>query len=114
MISLHSRYIAFLIGILIIFVIFLFIRRKSLEPMYSFIWILIGLFFISVAFYPKIIYLISVLLGITFHPIGIIVVSIFGLGSIILHLSTIITKQQRKIKQFEKKIAILENKIFKK
>lgn len=114
MISLHSRIIAFLIGSLIIFIIFLFVRRKSLEPMYSFIWILIGIFFIAIAFYPKIIFLISVLLGISFNPIGIIVVSIFGLGSIIIHLSTIITKHQRKIKQFEKKIAFLENKISKK
>ena len=103
MISLHSRFIAFLIGSLIIFLIFLFVRRKSLEPMYSFIWIIIGIFFIAIAFYPKIIYLISVLLGITFNPIGIIVVSIFGLGSIIIHLSTVITRHQRKIKQYEKK-----------
>ncbi len=109
MISLHSRFIAFLIGVIIIFVILLFVRKKSLEPMYSFIWILIGIFFISIAFYPNIIYLVSVLLGIKFSPIGILVISIFGLGTIILHLSTIITKHQRKIKEFEKKIALLED-----
>ena len=110
MLSLHSRFIAFLIGLIIIFVILLFVRKKSLDPMYSFIWILIGIFFILISFFPNIIYLVSILLGIEFSPIGVLVISIFGLGSIILHLSTIITKHQRKIREFEKKIALLENK----
>ena len=110
MLSLHSRFISFLIGLIVIFVILLFVRKKSLDPMYSFIWILIGIFFILVSFFPNIIYLVSILLGIEFSPIGVLVISIFGLGSIILHLSTIITKHQRKIREFEKKIALLENK----
>ena len=110
MLSIHSRFIALLIGLIIIFIILLFVRKKSLEPMYSFIWILIGIFFILISFFPNIIYLVSILLGIEFSPIGVLVISIFGLGSIILHLSTIITKHQRKIREFEKKIALLENK----
>jgi hypothetical protein len=110
MLSLHSRFISFLIGLIVIFVILLFVRKKSLDPMYSFIWILIGIFFILISFFPNIIYLVSILLGIEFSPIGVLVISIFGLGSIILHLSTIITKHQRKIREFEKKIALLENK----
>ena len=110
MLSIHSRFIALLIGLIIIFIILLFVRKKSLDPMYSFIWILIGIFFILISFFPNIIYLVSILLGIEFSPIGVLVISIFGLGSIILHLSTIITKHQRKIREFEKKIALLENK----
>ena len=51
----------------------------------------------------------SSLLGIEFSAIGVLVISILGLGAIILHLSTIITNHQRKIKEFEKKITILEN-----
>ena len=65
MLSLHSRIIAFLIGLTVIFIIILFVRRKSLEPMYSFVWVLIGIFFTSIAFFPKIIFLISALLGIS-------------------------------------------------
>ena len=110
MLSLHSRLIAFIIGVAIIFLVLLLVRKKSLEPMYSFFWILIGIFFISVAFFPNIIYLVSVLLGINFSPIGVLVISIFGLGAVTLHISTVMTKHQRKIKEFEKKIALLENK----
>ena len=114
MLSFHSRSIALIIGLIIILMILLFVRKKSLEPMYSFIWILIGIFFISVAFFPNIIKLISFLLGIKFGPVGVLVVAIFGLGAIILHLSTIITKHQKKIREFEKKIALLDNHISKK
>ena len=109
MLSLHSRFIAFLIGIIIIFVILFFVRKKYLEHLYSFLWIIIGIFFISVSFFPNIIDAISFLLGIDFSPIGVLVISIFGLGTIILHLSTVITQQKRKIKEFEKKIALIEN-----
>ena len=109
MLSLHSRFIAFLIGTIIIFIILYFVRKKYLEHLYSFLWILIGIFFISVSFFPKIIDFISHLLGIDFSPIGVLVISIFGLGTIILHLSTVITQHNRKIKEFEKKIAIIEN-----
>ena len=44
MLSLHSRLIAFIIGVAIIFLVLLLVRKKSLEPMYSFFWILIGIF----------------------------------------------------------------------
>ena len=109
MISLHSRLIAFLIGVIIIFIILLFVRKKNLDPMYSFIWILIGAFFISITFFPNIISFVSTILGIEFSPIGVLIISILGLGAIILHISTIITNHQRKIKEFEKKITLLEN-----
>ena len=70
MLSLHSRLIALSIGIIIIFAIFLLVRKKNLEPMYSFIWILIGIFFVSITVYPNIIQIVSSLLGIKFSPIG--------------------------------------------
>ena len=111
MMSLHSRFIAFLIGIIIIFIILLFVRRKYLEHVYSFLWLIIGIFFISLAIFPNTVDLISVLLGIQFSHIGVLVISIFGLGTIILHLSTVITQHQRKIREFEKKIALMENEI---
>ena len=114
MLSLHSRFIAFLIGIIIIFIILLFVRRKYLEHVYSFLWLIIGIFFITLAIFPNTVDLISVLLGIEFSPIGVLVISIFGLGTIILHLSTVITQHQRKIREFEKKIALMENEIEKK
>ena len=114
MLTLHSRIIAFLIGFILIALILLLVRKKYLDHLYSFLWIFIGIFFISVSFFPKILNMISVLLGIEFKAIGVLVISIFGLGTIILHLSTVITHHHRKIKEYEKKIAILENKELKK
>ena len=114
MLTLHSRIIAFLIGFILIALILLLVRKKYLDHLYSFLWIFIGIFFISVSFFPKILNMISVLLGIEFKAIGVLVISIFGLGAIILHLSTVISNHHRKIKEYEKKIAILENKELKK
>ena len=65
-------------------------------------------FFISLSFFPKIVGFISIILGIDFSPIGILVVSLVGLGAIILHMSTIITHHNKKIREFEKKISLIE------
>lgn len=104
----HSRILAFFIGVGIILIILFFVRKKYLDQLYSFIWMLIGLFFIFLSFFPKMLDFISVFLGISFSPIGILVVSIIGLGSILLHISTIVTNHNKKIREFEKKIALIE------
>tara|TARA_B100000965_G_C19409487_1_gene677004 strand:- start:76 stop:423 length:348 start_codon:yes stop_codon:yes gene_type:complete len=109
MISLHSRIIAMAIGIAIILLILVFVRKKYLEQLYSLIWILIGCFFIIISLFPGVVNLISNLLGIDFSPIGVVVVSIFGLGAILLHLSTILTIHNKKIREFEKKLALMKN-----
>lgn len=108
--TLHSRIIAFLIGMILIFLILFFIRKRYLEHLYSFIWIIIGLFFISISFFPDIVELISKLLGIDFSPIGVLVISIIGLGSILLHMSSIITQHNKKIREFEKRLSLLDPK----
>ena len=108
--TLHSRIVALIIGLVLIFVIGFFVRKKYLENLYSFVWILIGFFFIFVSINPKIVNLISDLLGIEFSPIGIIVISILGLGIISLHISMILTQHNRKIRDFEKKLSLIDTK----
>ncbi|MDC0417201.1 DUF2304 domain-containing protein [Candidatus Pelagibacter sp.] len=113
MLTLQSRLIAFVIGLILISVIFFLVKKKHLDHLYSSLWIFIGIFFISVSFFPYILNIISNLLGIEFKALGVLVFSIFGLGAILLHLSIIITQHQRKIKEYEKKISLIENKFFK-
>ena len=108
--TLHSRLIAFLIGIILILLILFFMRKKYLEYLYSFICIIIGLFFISISFFPNIVELISRLLGIDFSPIGVLVISIIGLGAILLHMSSVITQHNKKIREFEKRLSIIDPK----
>tara|TARA_A100001015_G_C15040656_1_gene739426 strand:+ start:362 stop:700 length:339 start_codon:yes stop_codon:yes gene_type:complete len=110
MMSLHSRIIAMIIGISLIFLIIFFVKKKYLENLYSLVWILIGFFFVVVSLYPKIVNHISSFLGIEFSPIGIIIISILGLGIIALHISTILTQHNRKIREFEKKLSLIDDK----
>ncbi len=110
MMSFHSRIIALIIGLALIALILFFVRRKYLEHLYSFIWIVIGIFFIMISISPKIVDIISNFLGIEFSPIGVLVVAIFGLGAILLHLSSVVTKHNKKIREFEKRLSILRDK----
>ncbi len=99
-----------IIGISLIFLIIVFVKKKYLENLYSLVWILIGFFFVVVSLYPKIVNHISSFLGIEFSPIGIIIISILGLGIIALHISTILTQHNRKIREFEKKLSLIDDK----
>ena len=99
-----------IIGISLIFLIIFFVKKKYLENLYSLVWILIGFFFVVVSLYPKIVNHISSFLGIEFSPIGIIIISILGLGIIALHISTILTQHNRKIREFEKKLSLIDDK----
>ena len=108
--TIHSRIVAMIIGLALIFLIAIFVRKKYLENLYSFVWILIAFFFIFVSINPKIVNLVSDLLGIEFSPIGIIVISILGLGIISLHISVILTQHNRKIRDFEKKMSLIDEK----
>ena len=110
MMSFHSRIIALIIGLALIALILFFVRRKYLEHLYSFIWIMIGIFFVMISIFPKIVDVISNFLGIKFSPIGVLVVAIFGLGAILLHLSSVVTKHNKKIREFEKRLSILRDK----
>ena len=107
--SLHSRILAMIIGLFLISVIIIFVKKKYLENLYSLVWILIGSFFVIVSIFPKTVNLISSFLGIEFSPIGIIVISILGLGIITLHISTILTHHNRKIREFEKKLSLIDD-----
>lgn len=109
MMTFHSRIVALIIGLVLIFIVAMFVRKKYLENLYSFVWLLIGFFFILVSINPKIVNFISSLLGIEFSPIGIIVISLLGLGIIMLHISVILTQHNKKIRDFEKKISLINN-----
>jgi hypothetical protein len=108
MITLHSRIVIGLIGIFIILLMFFFVRKKILENFYTLIWIFVGIIFILICIFPQIVNFISIILGIEFYSLGVIAISIVGLGAIILHMSIVISFHQKKIKEFEKRIAIYE------
>jgi len=108
MITLHSRLVMALIGIFIILLMFFFVRKKILENFYTLIWIIVGTVFILISIFPKIVNFISIILGIELYSLGIIAISIVGLGAIILHMSIVISFHEKKIKEFEKRIAIHE------
>jgi hypothetical protein len=97
-----------LIGIFIILLMFFFVRKKILENFYTLIWFVVGIVFILICIFPQIVNFISIILGIELYSLGIVAISIIGLGAIILHMSIVISFHEKKIKEFEKRIAIHE------
>jgi len=107
MMSFQSRLIAFFCAIFILAIIYILLRKKRLDNFYCIIWIFFGFFLILLSVFPSLINVISKILGIDFVPLSLLVLSIFALSTIVLHLTTIITKHNQKIREFEKKIAYI-------
>ena len=85
-------------------------KKNQIFDLRGFVQIINGYSFISISFFPDIVELISKLLGIDFSPIGVLVISIIGLGAILLHMSSIITQHNKKIREFEKRLSLLDPK----
>ena len=105
--TLRARIIAFLLGLIILFIVSFLIRRRRLYNVYAIMWFLISLVFLSMALFPRSVEALAGLLGIFSTPIAILVIAIGGMLGILLHISIILTEHHKLIRKYEKEIALL-------
>jgi hypothetical protein len=106
--SLRARIICFIIGILIIAVISFFVRRRRIYTVHAITWLSMGILFLILGIFPIFIEYMARLFGIYFVPTAIIAATLGGLIFTVLHLTIIASDQHKKIRSFEKEIAILK------
>ena len=110
MMTLQARLICFLIGIVILLIISLLVRRRRLYTVYSITWFVAGASFILIGLLPHIVDYAASMLGVLFAPIAILVIVIGVIGSIVLHLSIIVSEHHLKVREFEKELSLLRKK----
>lgn len=111
MMSLKSRLICIMMGIVVLGIVSFLVRRRRLYNVYAITWFLVSLIFLGMGIFPGFVENIAALLGIYFTPAAILVVAVGGLGAIVLHLSIIVTEQHKQIRQFEKEIALVRKQL---
>lgn len=109
MMSLYSRALCVIIGIIIFGVISFLVRRRRIYNFYAVTWFISALTFIILGAWPQFIEILTSLMGINLTPLAILALGIGGLMFIALHLSIIVTDQHRQIRNFEKEIALLKH-----
>lgn len=98
------------IGLYFVFVVY-FLRKKKLLLKYTLLWLLSGLFLGILVLIPDFLYAIVDMIGIQTPVNGLFIILIFFMLTIMISLTSIISKQSDKIRNLCQKMAIMETKI---
>ena len=101
----------FAIGFAILFIIFILnlVRKNKLDEKYSILWLLFGIIIFIVAVFPNIIIEIAKILDVFYPPILLLLFGIIVVGIYIVHITIVITKQNKIIVKLAQEISILKN-----
>ena len=99
--------------ILIIFIMQL-VRKNKLEEKYSILWLFASIVILTVALYPNIITIFANKFNVYYPPSLMLLFAILILGAYIIHISVVITKQNKMIVKLTQELGILNEKINKK
>ncbi len=95
------------VSILLIVIVFELIRRRRLEEEYSLLWLLSGIVILIFSIFPKLLDVISKMMG-TYYLTTLFVVSFLFLLLIVLHFSTVISQLSKKNKELTQELSILD------
>lgn len=99
-------------GILVYFCILLYlIKIKSLNLKYTLLWIISGTLMLVVAIFPKIMIIITSLLGIVDVTNGLFALMLFFVLIILMSITAIVSKMKEKNKQLIQQCALLEKRV---
>ena len=108
MMSYQSRIMSLIIGVVTLSIILFFIRKRRLDNLYAFSWMVVSISFFVIAVFPLVIERAALVLGVGFTPLAIVIMSLLGMGLIMFNLTIIITSHNKKIREFEKEISLLK------
>jgi len=95
------------VSILLMVIVFELIRRRRLEEEYSLLWLLSGVVILIFSIFPKLLDVISKMMG-TYYLTTLFVVSFLFLLLIVLHFSTVISQLSKKNKELTQELSILD------
>lgn len=100
------------VAVLIYFILIcIFLKNKVLELKYTLLWILTGICMAIMIFYPRALVCIIRLLGIDSLMNGLYLICIGFLFVLSMSLTSIVSKQNSKIRRLVQQSALLENRI---
>ena len=105
---------AIIFSILLILFIINLVRKNKLDEKYSILWLIASFVILLVAIFPNLITIIANKFSVYYPPALMFLFAIIILGSYIIHISTVITKQNRMIVKLTQELGILKEKIEKK
>ena len=105
-----QRGLVIALACVILFATFELIRRRKLWEKYAILWLLTGSVLLICGLFPKIIYIVSDLLGLA-HLTTMLLITVLFLLCIVLHFTTVLSSKTERQTKIAQKIAILELRI---
>ncbi len=98
---------AIIFSIVFLLSVILLVRNKKLHEKYSILWIIFGVVIIILAWNHKLLDIISTSLGIYYAPALLFLVACVFLILYTLHLSVVVTKQNKELIRLNQEIGII-------
>ena len=95
--------------IFIIFILNLF-RKNKVDEKYSILWLFFGAVILIISIFPGIIENIASWFGVYYPPTLMLLLAILIIGAYIVHITMVITKQNKMIIKLNQELAILKQK----
>ena len=104
--------ITLLVGLLVyFFIILMLLKYKEISLKYTLLWLLSGLLLVLLVIFPSILTWLSNVLGFQSNMNGLMVMGVAFIIMIIMSLTSIVSKQSRKIRNLVQYTALLEKRI---
>lgn len=84
------------------------VRKNKLDEKYSILWIILGVIILFVAIFPNIIVTIAGWFNVYYPPTLMLLFALMILGTYIIHISIVITKQNKMIIKLTQELAIVK------
>ena len=97
----------------IVFIIFIIalVRNNKLQENYSILWIIFSSGIVILSIFPNIINIVANALGVQYQPSILYLFTFFILAVYIIHLSIVLTKQNKMIVKLTQELGILKEKV---
>ena len=100
------------VGVLLYFaVILIFLKKKALELKYTLLWLAAGMALLLLVIFPELLPMIVKIMGIESNMNGLFLISIMFVIAILMSITSIVSKQAKKLRMLSQTIAILEKQI---
>ena len=95
-----------------IFILFLLnlVRKDKLDEKYSILWLFFAIIILIVSIFPSLIIKIAEIFNVYYPPTLLLLFAILILGTYIVHITIVITKQNKMIIKLTQELAILNEK----
>jgi hypothetical protein len=97
-------------GLLIIFILEL-IRRKKLKEEFAVLWLTMGIVFLVISLFRKLLDKFSLLVGIGYPPAALFLILIMGLTVILIHFSVAISRLKEENKKLAQELGLLRKEL---